>query len=144
MARWEPMQYLEEQHPDVRVVEWALPAPLQGCVHHKKRTIYIRPGLSPAAYRSTLAYEIAQLQQGPAPVDACLAAARDRAAVEWAARMLISSEEFAAAWGECLDLEAMAASVGVDVPMFRARIRAASDADQDAAIEAITATRLSA
>ncbi|WP_166518172.1 hypothetical protein [Candidatus Blastococcus massiliensis] len=58
--------------------------------------------------------------------------------------MLIPSAMFAEAWAGCLDLEAMAEFCGVDVPMFRARIRAASDADQDAAIAAITDTRLSA
>lgn len=142
--RWCPAGYLRHRYPDVRVYEMELPGRLQGCVDHEQRIIWVAAGLTPAAHRSVLAYEAAQLEQGPTPADPCLAAARERAALDWAAGMLIPTDLFAAAWANCLDLAAMAAYCEVDVPMFRARIRAASDADQDAALAAIISTRLTA
>lgn len=142
MQGWEPEQHAREV--GVTVVEWDLPGRLQACCDHKRRTVWIARGLNPAQRRSAIAFELGQLQQGPTPSDPCVARAYQRAAEEWAALMLISSEEFVAAWTNCLDLAAMAAGCGVDVATFRARIRAASDADQDAAIEAIAATRMSA
>lgn len=142
--RWCPAGFLSSRHPDVRVYEVDLPGRLLGCIDHDQRIIWLRAGLSDVVRRCTLAYEAAQLEQGPTPEDPCLAAAHQRAATEWAAQMLIPSEMFAAAWADCLDLATMAAFCEVDLAMFRARMRAASDADQDAAIDAIAATRLSA
>ncbi len=121
-----------------------LPGQLQGCIDHAKRIIWLDVGLSRVARRCTLAFEIAQLELGPTPDHPCLAAARRRAAVDWAALMLITSEEFAAVWAHSIDLSAMAALLEVDVATFRARIRAASDSDQDAVMEIIGQTRLSA
>lgn len=144
MADWDPDTYLSQQHPDVQVIPWDLPEPLQGCVSHKRRTIWLSSSLDPVARRCTLAYEIAELEQGPAPEDPCLARSRQRAAEEWAALMLIPSELFVSAWEHCLDLSELAARCRVDVRTFRTRIRAASDSDQDAAMEAIGRTRLSA
>lgn len=125
-------------------METDLPGRLQGFLERDKGIIWLSVGLTPVERRCTLAYELGQLEQGPTPMDHCMAAAHERAAVDWAARMLIPSELFAQAWGGCLDLAAMAAFCDVDLAMFRARIRAASDADQDAAIEAIAATRMTA
>lgn len=143
IARFSPEAYLEENHPGVRVCETdLLPDGVQGCIDHTKRIIWLAAKMSPAARRCTLAFEIAQLEFGPTPSDPCLAAAQRRAATDWAALMLVSPEDFAAAWGGCLDLVAMAAYCAVDLATFRARIRAASDTDQDAAIEAIARMRL--
>lgn len=142
--RWEPTEYLRDKHPDVEVIEWDLPSPLLGCVDHKKRKIWIARGMAPPQKRSVLAYEVGQLEQGPTPQDPCMARAHQRAAEEWAALMLISTEDFVASWANCLDLAAMAERCGVDLPTFRTRIRAASDADQDAAVTAIAETRLTA
>ena len=142
--RWDPGSYLQERHPDVRVVDTWLQDRLQGQVDVEGRIIWLDLGLTPAERRSTLAYEIAQYELGPTPDNPCLAAAHARAAVDWAALMLIPSEMFAAAWALGLDLAAMADFCGVDESMFRARIRAASDRDQDVAIAAINAMRLSA
>lgn len=140
-----PRAYVRERHPDWEVVETSrLPAGVLGCVDHERRIIWLASGLSEAQQRCTLAYEIGQLQQGPTPRDPCLAAAHQRAAADWAAMLLIPSEDFAAAWGMYPDLPSMAASLGVDLPTFRARIRAASDADQDAAVEAMRQMRQSA
>lgn len=145
IARFSPEAYLEENHPGVRVCETSLlPGGVQGCIDHEKRIIWLAANLSPAARRCTLAFEIAQLEFGPTPSDPCLAAAQRRAATDWAALMLVTTEDFAGAWAGCLDLVAMAAYCAVDVATFRARIRAASDADQDAAIVAIEQTRLTA
>ena len=116
---------------------------VQGCVNVRKRIIWLDENLSPVQARSVLAYEIAQYEMGPAPTDPCMARAAQRSAEEWAALMLISSDEFVAAWANCLDLIAMAARCDVDLPTFRARIRAASDADQDMAMRAIADTRIS-
>lgn len=115
---------------------------VQGCVNVRRRIIWLDEGLSPVQARCVLAYEIAQYEQGPTPTNPCMARAAQRSAEEWAALMLISSDEFVGAWANCLELPAMAARCGVDLPTFRARIRAASDADQDAAMHAIATTRI--
>lgn len=142
---WCPRAYVREVHPGVRVMETdRLPGDTQGAIDYDRRIIWLARGLPEAAHRSTLAYEVALWEFGPPPDDPMLAAAHTRAATDWAALMLIPSDDFSRAWANCLDLEEMAARVGVDLPMFRARIRAASDADQDAAVEAIAQTRLSA
>jgi len=112
-------------------------------VNVRRRIIWLDSDLTPVQARSVLAYEIAQYEQGPTPSDSCMARAAQKAAEEWAALMLIPSEVFVGAWAFCLDLAAMAAMCDVDLPTFRARIRAASDADQDAAILAIAQTRIS-
>jgi hypothetical protein len=143
--QWDPRAFVQEKHPRVRVVETdKLPAQLLGCVDHEDRIIWIAAGLDEARYRCTLAFEVAQLQQGPTPDDPCLARAYQRAAEEWAALMLIPTDAFVAAWVGFLDLRSMAARLKVDLATFRARIRAASDADQDAVMDAIAATRMSA
>lgn len=143
MRGWDPERQAREER--IGVVETReLPDRVQACVDHERRIIWVAAGLSPAQRRSVVAYELGEMHQGPAPVDPCLAAAYRRAAEEWAALMLIPTEEFIAAWVGCLDLSAMAARCGVDLPTFRCRIRAASDADQDAVIQAIAQTRLAA
>lgn len=143
MQGWDPEQHARSE--GIEVVETRqLPARVQAAVDHVRRIIWLAAGLSPAQRRCAIAYELGELHQGPTPSDPCLAAAYRRAAEEWAALMLISTELFIAAWVGCLDLPLMAAFCAVDLPTFRARIRAASDADQDAAVQAIATTRLSA
>jgi hypothetical protein len=145
-GEWDPWTHVRERHPGVQVIETdRLPSRVQGCVDHKRRIIWLAAGLSAVQARCALAFELGQFQQGPPPSkDPCLARARQLAAREWAALMLIPSDVFVQAWQDCLDLTEMAAFCNVDVPTFRNRIRAASDADQDAAIAAIIDTRLSA
>jgi len=116
---------------------------VQGCVDVQRHIIWLDEGLSPVQARSVLAYEIAQYELGPTPTDPCMARAAQKAAEEWAALMLIPSDVFVGAWANCLELPAMAARCGVDLPTFRARIRAASDSDQDQAMSAIANTRIS-
>lgn len=116
---------------------------LQGCVDVRRGIIWLDEGLTPVQARCVLAYEIGQLEQGPTPAEQCQARAAQKAAEEWAALMLVSTEDFVDAWAHCLDLATMAARCGVDLPTFRARIRAASDSDQDLAVQAIATTRLS-
>lgn len=140
---WDPWTYVEQRHPDVQVVTRKLQGRIQGCVDVKKQIIWLSEDLTPVQARCTLAYEIGHYEQGVTPGNPCQARAAQKAAEEWAALMLIPSEEFATAWANCLDLPSMAARCGVDLPTFRARIRAASDADQDAAMTAIAQTRLS-
>lgn len=132
-----PEHYLRQQHPGVQVLTTELPQPIQGCIDHEQRIIWLDSRLSPTARRCTLAFEVAQLELGPTPADPLLAAAHRRSALDWAALMLISSEMFAAAWSNYLDLPSMATACQVDLATFRARMRAASDADQDAAVEGI-------
>lgn len=139
---WDPWAYVEQRHPDVRVEVVKLRNRIQGCVSVRRRIIWLDKGLTPVQARCVLAYEIAQYELGPTPTDPCMARAAQRSAEEWAALMLISSDDFAAAWANCLDLTDMAARCCVDLPTFRARIRAASDADQDAAMHAIATTRI--
>lgn len=142
---WDPQRYLDEHHPDVKVVDWELPPPLMGCCDHKKRTIWLAAGLDPVRRRCVLALEIAQLEKGPTPDDPCLAWARQKEAEEWAAKMLVPPDVFVAAWAcGCLDLPAMAEWCGVDLRTFRTRTRAATDAEQDEVVAVIGQTRLSA
>lgn len=140
---WDPWTYVEQRHPDVRVEVMDLEGRVQGCVDVQRRVIWLDAHLSPVQARCVLAYEIGHYEQGPLPDNPCVARAMDRAAAEWAALMLIPSDMFVAAWANCLELDAMAARCGVDLPTFRHRIRAASDADQDAAVKAIAETRIS-
>jgi hypothetical protein len=116
---------------------------VQGCVDVRRRIIWLDADLTPVQARCVLAYEIGQYEQGPTPTQPCQARAAQKAAEEWAALMLVSTEDFVSAWAHCLDLATMAARCHVDVPTFRARIRAASDSDQDLALQAIATTRLS-
>lgn len=141
---WDPVRYLRERQPDVRVLETVLPGRVQGCCDHEQRVIWLDAGLSAPARRSTLAYEIAQLQQGPTPEDACLAAAHQRDAAEWAARMLIDSEEFVEAFGAACNYREVAAMLNVDVPTVRARLRGMTDEEQDDVFAAILRHRMSA
>lgn len=139
-----PEQYLALRHPRWRIVDRDLDGPLLGCLDFTRNRIYLQQGVGPVIRRSTLAYEIGQLEHGPAPRDPMLAAARQRAAIDWAARMLIPTPLFVAAWQVSLDLAELAAFCGVDLPMFRARIRAGTDHEQDVVMEAIAQYRLSA
>ena len=140
---WDPWTYVEQRHPDVRVEVAKLRDRVQGCVDVVRGIIWLDEALSPVQARCVLAYEIAQYEQGPTPTNPCMARAAQKSAEEWAALMLISTDEFIAAWANCLELPAMAARCGVDLPTFRARIRAASDSDQDMAMRAIADTRIS-
>lgn len=141
---WDPERQARDE--GIEVVETReLPDRVQACVDYERRIIWIRAGLSPTQRRCAVAYELGEMHQGRAPEhNPCLAAAYRRAAEEWACLMLITREEFVAAWVGCLDLPEMAARCGVDLPTFRARIRAASDDDQDAVMQAIADTRLAA
>lgn len=138
--RFDPWAYAEQRHPGLEVVVKKLPARVQGCVDVDRRIIWLDRDLTPVQARCVLAYELGHLEQQGA---ACGDSQMSRAAAEWAALMLIPSDLFAAAWANCLELGAMAARCDVDVPTFRARIRAASDDDQDVCIRAIAATRIS-
>jgi hypothetical protein len=143
-SRWDPDKYVREQHPDVRVIDACMSGRVLGGVDHEDRTIWLNKGLSPAARRSTLAYEIAHLRQGPTPADARLAAAHQRDAAEWAARMLIDSDDFVAAFGVACDYREVAAMLDVDVPTVRARLRGLTDGEQDDVFAAILRLRLTA
>jgi hypothetical protein len=142
--QWRPEDYLRERHPEIRVVDADLPGRLQGFISHDEGIIWLRNDLSEVERRSTLAYEIAQLKQGPTPGDACLAAAHQRDAAEWAARMLIDTERFVEAFSRSASYADVAALLGVDVPTVRARLRGLTDVEQDAVFAAILDTRLSA
>lgn len=140
---WDPEEQARAER--VGIVETdRLPDRLQACLDLGRRIIWLAVGLSPEQRRCAIAYEIGQFRQGPTPDDPFLARAHQRAAEEWAALTLIPTGMFVEAWEGCLDLAGMAARCKVDVPTFRTRIRAASNADQDAAMEAIGRTRLSA
>lgn len=143
--RWDPACFLHETHPEVRVIDTrSLPGRVQGCVDHEQRIIWLDAGLSPTSRRATLAYEVAQFQQGPTPEEPCLAAAHQRDAAEWAARMLIDSEALCEAFEVGREYHEIAALLHVDVPTVRARLRAMTDAEQDAVFAAILRQRLSA
>lgn len=136
-ARWSPEAHVREQHVGVRIVEMELPGQLQGCVDHEQRIIWLAKGLSCAQRRCTLAYEIGQLEQGPAPADPCLAAARQRAAEDWAARMLLPIDRLLVGFSVSHELPQIADYLEVDTPTLRARLRGLTDEEQDSIMETI-------
>lgn len=142
--RFRPLSYLNDHHPDVQVVEMDLPGGIQGCVDHERRIIWIAKNLTPVQRRSVLAYEIGQLQQGPTSPHPCLAVAQRRAAEDWAARMLIPTEDFLTGFMVSFDLREIAAYLEVDLPTLRARIRGGSDEEQDAIMRTIATMRSAA
>lgn len=135
--RWSPREWLHEQHPDVKVVRMELPGSLQGCVDHVRRVIWLDVGLGMVEERCTLAFEIAQLEMGPAPDDPRLAPIARQTAADWAARMLISDTELTAAFDLYATYGEAARFLDVDVPTLRARLRGMTDEEQDAVLEAI-------
>lgn len=137
--RWSPLTHVREQHADVQVLEAELPGEIQGCVDHGRRIIWLREGLTRIQKVCTLAYELGQLQQGPTPDDPCLAAARQRAAEDWAARMLIPEDSLPDGFRISHDLAVIAAYFEVDLPTLRARLRGLTDVEQDAIMAAIAA-----
>jgi hypothetical protein len=142
--RWRPRDYLQSRYPEVQVHDYDLPDRLQGCVDHEKRIIWLDRSLTYAEWRSTLAYEVGRLQLGPTPDDACLAAAHQRDAAEWAARMLIDSEDLVDAFARASCHSEVAALLEVDLPTVRARLRGMTDGEQDEVYAAIQRQRLSA
>lgn len=144
MAGWDPEEYLAEVHPEVRVYEWPLPTPLLGCCDHRQRVIWLAMDLDPVRRRCTLAEEVGHLEQGPLPPDPYAAQARQRAAQEWAARMLLPLEVFVDGFGTSFDLAVVAGHMGVDLATLRTRIRCATDEEQDLAMWALQELRAAA
>lgn len=143
--RWDPWAFVREQHPDARVVITPLlPDRVLGGVDHNRRIIWLALGLTEVQARSVLAYEIAELQQGPTPPDPCLAAARRRAAEDWASLMLISTEELVDACRGNHTVPGIALALGVDSATLRARFRGLTDDEQDVVLAAVYAQSLSA
>lgn len=141
MERFSPLAYVRDRYPDVRVIEMDLPGRIQGCVDHEQCIIWLSAGLTEVQRRCTLAYEIGQLQQGPTPKDPCTAAAHQRAAEDWAARVLIPEDGLMAAFRFSCNLPMIAAYLHVDLPTLRARLRGLTDSEQDAVMAAVqTAT----
>lgn len=135
--RWCPDAYLKHRYPDVRVYDVELPGRLQACVDHEQRIIWLRAGLTAVERRSALAYEIGQLEQGPTPLDPLCAAAHERAAGDWAARMLIGTDALMDVFACCDSYAAIAECLDVDLPTLRTRLRGLTDAEQDRVLEAI-------
>lgn len=134
---WDPTQHLTQHHPDVRVHRRKLPGTLMGCADVHQRLIWLAPGLTPVQERCTLAFEIAQLEQGPIPDDPCMAAAYRRAAEDWAARMLLPAAQLIAGFCVSYRLDEIAASLEVDTPTLRARLRGLTDEEQDNIMDTI-------
>lgn len=135
---FDPERYALQHHPGVEVIETdRLPGRVLGCVDHVKGIIWLARGLSEVERRCTLAFELGQLEQGPTPVDPFLAAAHQRSAEDWATRMLIPAECLFSGFRLSRELPVIAAFLQVDLPMLRARMRAMTDEEQDAAMAAI-------
>lgn len=118
-------------------MECDLPGELLGCVDLEKRIIYLAPGMDEVRARCTLAFELGQLEQGVAPEDSCLARAYQRAAEEWAARMLIPAHDLYAAFLGSAYLPQIAAMLNVDLPTLRTRLRGMTDEEQDGVMHAL-------
>jgi hypothetical protein len=135
---WDPWSYLDRSHPDWRVVRTdLLPEPIQGCVDFKRRIVWLARGLSRVAELCTLAYELAQLEQGPTPQDPCLARARQQAALDRAATWLVSAHAMVQAFQTARSIPEAATTLGVDTPTLRARLRCLTDDEQDAVMSAV-------
>jgi hypothetical protein len=144
-SQWDPWSVAASQHPDVQViVTETLPPRMQGCVDHKRRIIWLAADLTKIQARCTLAYEIAELQQGPIPADPCTAAAHRRAAEEWAAIMMIPTEALLDGFLTAGSIPEIAARLGVDPPTLRARLRGLTNDEQDALVGVSESRRLTA
>lgn len=132
---WDPWTWMRDRYPDVRVIETELPDRVQGCVDPERRIIWIAHDLTNVERRCVLAYELGQLDQGPMPEDPYAARARQRAAEEWAAQMLISTDALLAAIATSYDLSEIAAFLDVDVQTLRTRCRCLTDVEQDLFME---------
>jgi IrrE N-terminal-like domain len=136
-SKWDPWVWLEERHPDVQVVILPLRDRVRGCVDVDRRIIWLHEALSPTEARWVLAYEIGQLQAGRVPADPCQASAHQRDASDWAARMLIESDDLAAAFAQRATIPGVAEWLGEDEQAVRVRLRGMSDAEQDAVMSSI-------
>lgn len=121
-----------------------LPGGIQGCVDHERRIIWLSKNLTRVERDCVLAYEIGQLLQGPTSSHPCLAAAQRRAAEDWAAQMLIPTEEFLAGFAVSFDLREIADYLEVDLRTLRTRIRGGSDEEQDRIMAGLAQSRSSA
>lgn len=141
---WDPWAFVREHHPDARVITTTLPARVQGCVDHHQRIIWLSAGLSDVEAKCALAYEIAELQQGPTPGDPCTAAAHRRAAEEWAAIMLVPIESILSACLTVATIPEIAARIGVDSATLRSRLRSLTNDEQDRLMAVSESRRLTA
>lgn len=106
----------------VRVELVDLPGDRDGEYRHVERLIRLQRGMPRRLHRSVLAHECAHAVHGDEPsCDAVMSARQERRADEWAARLLIDVEAYAAA--ETLHaghLEAMAVELDVTVDLVHA------------------------
>lgn len=142
--RWCPWTYVRERHADVQVVTTKLPGQLQGCVDPVERVIWLDEDMSRVQRRSTLAFELGQLQNGPTPQEPHLAVFHRRAAEDWAARMLIPTDDLLDALSLSGSLDEIAEMLHVDVPTLRSRLRGLTDDEQDAIMSLVERWRIAA
>lgn len=138
MSPWSPWRHLRDNWPQFTVYEYDLPDGVLGCTNYRD-AIWLDHRLNQAERRCTLAHELGHLERGPLHPDATQAMldAEEIAVDQWAARKLITSRDFIAAFSWSLDLHEMAEELWVDVPTLRARIRVGTDEEQDAVMAAI-------
>jgi hypothetical protein len=140
---WDPWAFVREIDARV-VITTELPDRVLGGVDHKRRIIWLAQGLTEVEANCALAYEIAELQQGPIPADPCTAAAHRRAAEEWAAIMMIPIEAMLDAFLTAGTIPEIAARLGVDPATLRARLRGLTNDEQDALVGVSESRRLTA
>lgn len=133
---WDPWTWMRDRYPAAQVRDMN-PGVVQGCVDPERQIIWIARGLTDVERRCVLAYELGQLDQWPTPDDPFAAAARERAAQEWAALMLIPTDRLFEAFAVSNDYAAMAAYLRVDLQTLRVRFRSMTDAEQDGVMQAI-------
>ncbi|WP_346619011.1 ImmA/IrrE family metallo-endopeptidase [Blastococcus montanus] len=110
MITWDPWAHRVEWYPDVRVIETVQ---------------LVDSRLTTAERRPTLAYELGVLELGPFDQDR-----GDGAAAGWASWLLIPFDDLLAAAQRSTGLHEAAATLRVDVPMLRARLRRLSEEER--------------
>lgn len=142
-APWSPWRYLREKHPGFHVHEVELEPGLLGCTDHQRRLIWLDSRLTAAEKRCTLAHELGHLALDTACGHQAFPAA-EQLVDEWAASRLIRGRDLARSFSWSLHLSEIAEELFVDVKTLRARIRCATDEEQDWVMAVIARRQLAA
>jgi Zn-dependent peptidase ImmA (M78 family) len=126
---WSPWRHLRENHPDVVVYEHEMPDGYLGCVDPDRGIIWLDSRLTQAERRSVLTHELGHLERGPAPAGEHADPVEERAVDVWAARMLITIPDLAAALGWSSHLSEIAEELWVSVHMLTVRLETMSQAE---------------
>ncbi|WP_314711849.1 ImmA/IrrE family metallo-endopeptidase [Propionibacterium acidifaciens] len=112
------------------LAEAELPAGRAGQADFVRRVVTLRPGLSQAQRRCTLAHELVHVERGPVPADPWLAAREERAVEAEAARRLIGLDALADALAWSAWPDEVADELWVDEQTLNARVAGLSRSER--------------